>query len=140
MCNNLFKIALRFKYDHSEAKQAEPKSDNTSPSVGAQEFEPKFSSDAANNQQKNKAGSAGEWFSHDHSDGATTSSAPHRGASRELGANAARMRGESENWFSHDHQAGEQTSVTSSARGRPNGQAANSGMHDIFHHADNTSK
>jgi hypothetical protein len=134
------KFALRFKYEHTESKQENTKSDETSPSVGAKEFEPKLNADAATNQQKNKAGSAGDWFSHDHSEDVGSQSAPHHGASKELGANAARMRGESENWFSHDRRDGESTNVTSCTRGRQNRQAENSGMHDIFHHADPTNK
>jgi len=92
----------------------------------------KVDADATNNQQRSKAGMASDWFSHDHAESNVQDSSRQHGASKELGANAARMRGESEHWFSHD----QQSAPPSSTRGRASKQASNDSMHGIFHHGD----
>jgi hypothetical protein len=92
--------------------------------------------DALQTQQHQRGGTASDWFSHDHSDG-SGENVHVRGTSKELGANAARMRGESEQWFSHDSTSAAPTSPVHAAKGRAGARPGNSDMHDVFHHSGN---
>jgi hypothetical protein len=87
--------------------------------------------------QRQRGGSASDWFSHDHSTTNDPGSGHVHGSSKELGANAARMRGESEQWFSHDNTAASTTSPVHAAKGRTGAARPgnSSDMHDVFHHA-----
>jgi hypothetical protein len=86
--------------------------------------------------RRDKAGSASEWFTHDHPDGSTGDDVQQSALLKEGTANAARMRSESAAWFTYDKEAGEQSAGVMSLRGRGAGnRPGSSEMHGIFHHA-----
>jgi hypothetical protein len=84
--------------------------------------------------RRDKAGSASEWFSHDHPDGSTAGEVQQSALLKEGNANAARMRSESDSWFTHDKAEGQQTESRTSTRGQAT-RPVSSEMHGIFHHA-----
>ena len=133
-------ITFRYKYEQDEPKQETPPPQASPVTTAPIKSVPDISkpdTEAAGNQQRSKAGMASDWFSHDHAEENSVESVRQHGASKELGANAARMRGESEHWFSHD-QGGESHSVVSpGAKGRPNRQgAASNNMQGIFNYGN----
>jgi len=94
--------------------------------------------------RRDKAGSASEWFSHDHTDGsaAAVDNGQKSELQREGSANAARMRSESDSWFTHEktgnQSGGAVTSgaVTSGQKGAGTSRPVSNEMHGIFHHGD----
>jgi len=86
--------------------------------------------------RRDKMGSSGTWFAHDHTDaGAATGGGTPRCNTKEGGDNANRMRGESENWYNYDANKGGATAPQDLhvAKGRSN-RPQNDEMHGIFHH------
>lgn len=87
--------------------------------------------------KRDKAGTSGSWFSHDHA-GEAAAAAPAGGprvTSKEGGDNASRMRGESENWFNYDATKAAPASGADLhvSKGRNANRAQNDDMHHIFH-------
>lgn len=142
---------IRFKYDSAE-HQAKPRdakklevetaeSETAPPKVDGQISEPVSSvaplqadANAGQNQPCSRQGETGSWFTHANPDATKVDDVRHHGASSELNANAARMRGESTNWFSYDHSNKEPVATVQCSKGRQYRQATDN-MHDVFHHA-----
>lgn len=119
-----------------ETKPAEREA--TVPTASAKNDEPiavspsKVDNNVGQSQQHSKAGETGSWFNHDNLD--TPDAVRQHGMSKELNANAARMRGESANWFTHDQTSEESSATAHCSKGRQYKQSTDN-MHDIFHHA-----
>jgi hypothetical protein len=109
MCKLYF---FRFKHDHAEPQESKS---------------PRACKEGEKYCKRDKTGSAASWFSHEHEEeGVATQRQPSAG-----GANAARMRSESEHWFNHDGAA--DAGASPRVRGSGNRPISND-IHGVFHH------
>jgi len=113
----------RYKYEHGGSGEEDKLGSGS---------ETKREKEGAAYCRRDKAGSASEWFSHDHD---ANDASQQRGKSASSGsANAARMRNESDCWYNYDKAAAEETTVVHKKRPaavKPGGNE----MHGVFHHA-----
>ena len=114
-----FLLCFRYKYEQEDKQETDKSAQSTEGGVYC---------------RRDKAGSASEWFSHDHPDGGAASDVQQSALLKEGNANAARMRSESDAWFTHEKAEGQETEARSSTRGQVN-RPVSSEMHGIFHHA-----